>query len=107
MYPQIFHYFGFEIEIHLNMVITLFFILGFILIRNLKYLAPVSLFATGTMVVGVVLTLYISMDHLPPISSRPAAASLSHLPLFFGTVIYAYEGISLVSVKRQLQPFPC
>ncbi|XP_046684040.1 proton-coupled amino acid transporter-like protein CG1139 isoform X2 [Homalodisca vitripennis] len=94
---QILKYFGFEIEIHLNMVFTLAFVMGFILIRNLKYLAPVSLFATFTMIVGVVLTLYISSKDLPPISSRHAfPTSLHQLPLFFGTIIYAYEGISLV-----------
>ncbi|XP_054275123.1 proton-coupled amino acid transporter-like protein CG1139 isoform X1 [Macrosteles quadrilineatus] len=93
---QILENFGYHMDIHLNMVITLVFIMAFIIIRNLKYLAPVSLFATVTMVVGVALTIYISCDELPPIAARHAIPTLVQLPLFFGTVIYAYEGISLV-----------
>uniref|UniRef100_A0A1B6EK48 Amino acid transporter transmembrane domain-containing protein n=1 Tax=Cuerna arida TaxID=1464854 RepID=A0A1B6EK48_9HEMI len=93
---QILHYFGYDMEIHLNMVITQVFITMTILIRNLKYVAPVSLFATVTMVIGIALTLYISTEDIPPIADRRAVAPLNHLPLFFGTVVYAYEGISLV-----------
>ncbi|XP_054275322.1 proton-coupled amino acid transporter-like protein CG1139 [Macrosteles quadrilineatus] len=93
---QILHNFGIELEIHLNMLVTLALLLGFIIIRNLKYLAPVSLFATATMFLGVGLTIYISSQDLPPISSRYALPSWVQLPLFFGTIIYAYEGISLV-----------
>ncbi|XP_046684151.1 proton-coupled amino acid transporter-like protein CG1139 isoform X3 [Homalodisca vitripennis] len=93
---QILHYFGYEIEIHLNMVITQVFITMTIFIRNLKYLAPVSLFATVTMVIGIALTLYLSSEDIPPITDRHAVASLHQLPLFFGTVVYAYEGIGAV-----------
>uniref|UniRef100_A0A1B6IWY6 Amino acid transporter transmembrane domain-containing protein n=1 Tax=Homalodisca liturata TaxID=320908 RepID=A0A1B6IWY6_9HEMI len=93
---QILHYFGYNMEIHLNMVITQVFITITILIRNLKYVAPVSLFATVITVVGIALTLYISTEDIPPIADRRAVASLNQLPLFFGTVVYAYEGISLV-----------
>lgn len=37
---------------------------------------------------------------LPPITERQAFGHLKDLPLFFGTAIFAFEGIALVSLKR-------
>jgi len=42
---------------------------------------------------------YILKDPLPPVSSRAAAATWKQLPLYFGTAIYAFEGIGMVSLK--------
>jgi len=37
---------------------------------------------------------------LPPLSSRPAVADWRQFPLFFGTTVYCFEAISLVSVHQ-------
>ena len=48
------------------------------------------------MITGIMLTLYYSTLDLPAISERNYVSSLEKLPLFFGTAIYIFEGISLV-----------
>lgn len=67
------------------------------LVRNLKYLAPLSTFANVVMLTGVIITLYFVTQDLPPVTSRDYVANWNTLPLFFGTALFAFEGIGLVS----------
>jgi len=57
-----------------------------------------------TYVSGISLTVYLcivdSGQALPPLSSRPAVADWRQFPLFFGTTVYCFEAISLVSLFR-------
>lgn len=78
------------------MVIALVPILLACLIRNLKYLAPFSMLANLMMVVGLSITLYFGCQDLPHPSERDYIADWSRIPLYFGTTIYAFEGIGLV-----------
>jgi hypothetical protein len=48
------------------------------------------------MAMGLSVTIYYSSQDLPPISERKAFAGWTNLPLFFGTAMYAFEGIGLV-----------
>ncbi len=66
------------------------------LIRDLKYLAPVSLISNILLGVSLVVIFYYLLQDVPDVSSRPLAAPLDQLPLFFGTAVFAFEGISLV-----------
>lgn len=71
-------------------------------IRNLKYLAPFSMIANLFMGVGLaIIFFYIFREPLPPLS-RPdisvGFATWRQLPLYFGTAIYAFEGIGMVSL---------
>lgn len=46
---------------------------------------------------GIIVTFYYSSQDLPSLSDRKLITSSVHeLPLFFGTVIYLFEGIGLV-----------
>jgi proton-coupled amino acid transporter len=66
-------------------------------IRNLKLLAPVSVVAGIVQLASItVVFYYIFRDSLRPVSSLPAFGSWSRLPLFFGTAVFAFEGIPLV-----------
>lgn len=65
-------------------------------IRQLKYLAPVSLISNTLQSASLVLIFYYLLQDLPAVSSRPAFAPLAKLPLYFGTAVFAFEGISLV-----------
>lgn len=48
------------------------------------------------MILGLLMTVgYVSYD-LPLINERPLISKIDQLPLFFGTILYAFEGISLV-----------
>lgn len=67
------------------------------LIRNLKYLAPFSMVANVLIGTGMGITFYYIFQDLPPISAQPHFSSLHQLPIFFGTAIFALEGIGVVS----------
>jgi len=67
------------------------------MIRNLKFIAPLSMAANISMAIGLGIILSYCLVDLPPLNSRTAVAHWSQIPLFFGTAIYAFEGISLVS----------
>lgn len=59
--------------------------------------APFSGIAAACILVGIGITLFYVFQDLPDISERNLAVfSWSKLPLFFGTVIYLFEGIGLV-----------
>lgn len=66
------------------------------LIRSLKFIARLSAVANICMLVGLVVILYYCAIDLPPLSSRSAIAHWTTIPLFFGTSIFSFEGISLV-----------
>ncbi|XP_075229617.1 neutral amino acid uniporter 4-like isoform X2 [Lycorma delicatula] len=87
---------GISVDVHIFMAIILIPILLTALVRNLKFLTPFSFIANICLMSGVVLTLYISCSDLPSVTTRNAVANWNQLPLFFGTTIYAFEGISLV-----------
>jgi len=53
------------------------------LIRDLKYLAPVSLISNILLGVSLVVIFYYLLQDVPDVSSRPLAAPLDQLPLFF------------------------
>nr|CAD7203016.1 unnamed protein product [Timema douglasi] len=92
------------LDVHLHMFIILLPILLSCWVRNLKYLVPISLGANALLAVGVACTLYFITSDLPPVSSRNYVSSWSQFPLFFGTTIYAFEGISLVlPVQHQMK----
>lgn len=66
------------------------------LIPHIKFLTPISLFGTICIFVGVVVIIVLSCFGLPSFDSRQYFVSPSTWPLFFGTVVYAFEGIALV-----------
>lgn len=73
-------------------------------VRNLKWLAPFSMIANIFMAVGLgIIFYYVFRDPLPSIH-RPnfssGFASWKQLPLYFGTAIYAFEGIGMVKYQN-------
>jgi len=65
-------------------------------IRNLKYLSPVSMMANILQFTGLAITFYYLFQHMPDFSERKYVATWAQLPLYFGTAIYAFEGIGIV-----------
>ncbi|XP_033323013.1 proton-coupled amino acid transporter-like protein pathetic isoform X2 [Megalopta genalis] len=66
-------------------------------IRNLKYMVPVSMVANVCMMAGFAITLYyIFRDIQLPAPNVKLFSSVSQLPTFFATVIFAIEGIGVV-----------
>ncbi|KAK2589257.1 hypothetical protein KPH14_007817 [Odynerus spinipes] len=83
-------------NVHQHMAVVLIPILLSTWIRNLKYLVPVSSVANFLVIAGYVATMYIMSHDVPAISERKYVADWHQIPLFFGTVIYSFEGITLV-----------
>lgn len=67
------------------------------MVKNLKYLTPVSLVASIMTAWGLVVTFYYILQDLPHTNTVKAFATWHQLPLYFGTAIYAFEGIGVVS----------
>ncbi|KAH8262480.1 hypothetical protein KR026_008050, partial [Drosophila bipectinata] len=66
------------------------------LVRNLKFLTPFSMIANILMFVGIVITFIYMFSDLPAPAERPGIVAPPEWPLFFGTVIFALEGIGVV-----------
>ncbi|XP_076170143.1 proton-coupled amino acid transporter 2 isoform X2 [Ptiloglossa arizonensis] len=93
---QVLDVYGIVMDVHQHMAVILIPIMLSTWIRNLKYLVPVSSLANFLVTAGYVATMYIMCHDLPPIQERRYIADWHDLPLFFGTVIYSFEGITLV-----------
>lgn len=85
-----------EIDLGYYMLALLPLLIVMNLVRNLKYLAPFSMVANVLIGTGMGITFYYIFQDLPSVSSRPQFATWSQLPLFFGTAIFALEGIGVV-----------
>lgn len=76
------------------------------LITNLKYLAPFSMMANVLLSVGVCVVFYYAFTDTPSISERRLIGEFSTIPLFFGTVMYAVEGIAMVLPLKNSMKHP-
>ncbi|XP_076343746.1 proton-coupled amino acid transporter 2-like isoform X1 [Tachypleus tridentatus] len=92
----VYNYTKAEISIHGYLSILLPFVILLAMVRSLRHLALASTIANVLQVLGMCIIFFNLFQHLPPTSSRPLTESLSKLPLYFGTTIYAFEGIGVV-----------
>lgn len=91
------HYFHINLSVHSYLAIIFPPMLALGLLKNLKYLTPVSLIAAIMTAWGLIITFYYILQDLPHTNTVKAFASWHQLPLYFGTAIYAFEGIGMVS----------
>lgn len=73
------------------------------LLTQLKYLALCSALANVCMATGIGVVFYYALQDIPSPSERPMIGELRNLPLFFGTTIFAFEGIALVKLVSQIR----
>lgn len=96
------YFFGWDLSVHQYLLILLFPMILLNWVRNLKYLTPVSLFAAVVTVTGLGITFFYMLQDLPHTSTVKDFGSWKQLPLYFGTAIYAFEGIGMVSIRHIL-----
>uniref|UniRef100_A0A0N4ZUA3 Aa_trans domain-containing protein n=1 Tax=Parastrongyloides trichosuri TaxID=131310 RepID=A0A0N4ZUA3_PARTI len=65
-------------------------------IRNLKLLAPLALAANFIYIGAVGIVIYYFFWNLKPTSSVVKWGDIHNLPLFFGTVMFAFEGVCVI-----------
>jgi len=70
-------------------------------IRQLKYLAPVSLLGNISLGISFIIIFYYTFQDLPPLSSVPLVAPIEQIPLYFGTALFALTGICMVLPLQQ------
>lgn len=78
------------------MVVFLVPVLAINTIRSLKGLTPFALVANVLFVVGFIVTFQYLFHDTSGVETLPAFVSFAKLPLFFGTVMFAFEGICMV-----------
>lgn len=66
-------------------------------IQTLHGLSYFSYVANFLNFAGLIFVLYYVVQGSPPQSERPAFLGWYDMPLYFGTAVYAFEGIGLVS----------
>ncbi|XP_013395783.2 proton-coupled amino acid transporter 4-like [Lingula anatina] len=75
-----------------------------VFIKHLKWLAYCALFANLLTVAGLLIILQYTFRSLQPVSTFPLFSDMESLPLFFGTAMYSFEGISLVlPIKNKMK----
>lgn len=89
------HYF-FKLDIRVYLLLMLVPMVLLNLVRNLKYLTPASLLASILTIGGLAITFFYMLQDLPKTDTVKGFATWDTLPLFFGTAIYAFEGIGVV-----------
>ncbi|XP_061388578.1 proton-coupled amino acid transporter-like protein CG1139, partial [Musca vetustissima] len=85
-----------KLDVRIYLMLVLIPMVPLNLVKNLKYLTPVSLFAAILTVTGLAISFFYMLQDLPSTDTVKPLASWSTLPLYFGTAIYAFEGIGVV-----------
>lgn len=93
---QVADYYDYKYDISSWIFLLLIPLILLNLIRNLKFLAPFSMLANGLTVAAMCITFYYIFIDLPSMEKRSSIAEWHRLPLFFGTAIFALEGIGVV-----------
>nr|CAD7430353.1 unnamed protein product [Timema monikensis] len=85
-----------EMDVKIYMLILLGPLILINYIRNLKLLAPFSVFANIITFVGLGITMYYLFDGIPSPMERQLVGDVKDYPLFIGTTLFALEAVGVV-----------
>ena len=99
------HHFQLGWNYRLYIAVLLLPVIAICSIKNLKYLSPCSVIANILEFLGLgIIFYYMFCDSLPDPSTRPWFSTPARFPIFFGTAIFAFEGISVVlPIENQMR----
>nr|CAD7428805.1 unnamed protein product [Timema monikensis] len=86
-------------DLRIYMVLMMPVLIAINMVRNLKYLAPLSMIANLLIATGLAITFYYIFSDMPALETRPNFSTWHQLPLFFGTAIFALEGIGVTRME--------
>ena len=96
-------YYG-EIDYRVYMAIILIPMLLLANIRNLKYLSPVSMLANILQFIGLGIIFFYILQDIPRTIERKTFATWDRLPLYFGTVMFAFTGsVFVLPLENQMK----
>lgn len=79
---------------YLGLLLPLFILLSFV--KSLSHLSLASSMANLLQSIGLLIVMFNLVQDLPSVTSVPSFGQVTKYPLFFGTAIYAFEGIGLI-----------
>ncbi|KAH7731308.1 Protein Y43F4B.7 [Aphelenchoides avenae] len=93
-------FFDKNLDLHLPksvwMLLLLVPVLAICAIRRLKVLAPFAMMANAVYLCAVGMVVYYFLTHIQPTDNLTKWGRMRDLPLFFGTVMFAFEGVCVV-----------
>ncbi|KAG4078285.1 hypothetical protein HA402_012995 [Bradysia odoriphaga] len=90
------YFFTLDTDVRWIMLILLLPLIFINWIRNLKFLAPLSIIGTAVTLISFGIIFYYLFREPLSLDGREAFGSISHFPMFFGTALFSLEAVTAI-----------